>query len=251
MAQWSPEKRDEGGASLYGALLARVKSVGGRIAGILWYQGESDANPDDAANYHRNMLELVQELRQDIGQFDLPFYYVQIGRVVMENVEEPAWDPKGWNLLREAQRTLLGKLPHSAMVSAIDLELDDLIHIGTNGLKRLGQRLADVADGLASPILQTVTLEEEGRRIRIAFQQVRGDLQAQGRPTGFSLRSSQGTAFPIIYKQTLEENCVLLHLTTVVPSNSELWYGWGLNPYCNITDGADAAIPAFGPVVLA
>ena len=29
-----------------------------------------------------------------------------------------------------------------------------------------------------------------------------------------------------------------------------LWYGWGMDPYCNITDAEDMAVPAFGPVAL-
>ena len=37
------------------------------------------------------------------------------------------------------------RLPHTAVVSAIDLDLDDLGHVGTPGLKRLGRRLALIA----------------------------------------------------------------------------------------------------------
>jgi len=47
MAQWDPALRDQGGASLYGATIERVRAAGGHVAGVLWYQGESDANPDD------------------------------------------------------------------------------------------------------------------------------------------------------------------------------------------------------------
>jgi hypothetical protein len=35
-----------------------------------------------------------------------------------------------------------------------------------------------------------------------------------------------------------------------VPEGANLWYGHGLDPYCNLTDGLDMAVPVFGPVPL-
>ena len=35
----------QGGDSLYGGMLRRFELAGGRVKGVLWYQGESDANP--------------------------------------------------------------------------------------------------------------------------------------------------------------------------------------------------------------
>ena len=67
MQQWDPARKGQGGHSLYGATLERVKAVGGKVAGILWYQGESDANPADAALYEARMTTLVQSFRADLG----------------------------------------------------------------------------------------------------------------------------------------------------------------------------------------
>ncbi len=44
MEQWNPSKKEQGGASLYGSMLRQVKLAGGKVKGVLWYQGESDAN---------------------------------------------------------------------------------------------------------------------------------------------------------------------------------------------------------------
>ena len=41
---------------------------------------------------------------------------------------------------------LVDRVPNTAVVSVIDLELDDGIHVGTQGLKRAGQRLARIAE---------------------------------------------------------------------------------------------------------
>ena len=57
MEQWNPAKKDEGGNSLYGSMLRQVKLAGGKVKGVLWYQGESDANP-------RGLEDLSQGLRR-------------------------------------------------------------------------------------------------------------------------------------------------------------------------------------------
>ena len=246
MAQWDPALRDQGGASLYGATIERVRAVGGRVAGVLWYQGESDANPDDLPLYKERLTRLVAALRADLARPDLPIYYVQIGRFV-----EASASVAGWNGIREAQRTWAGTMPGTAMVSAIDLKLDDLIHIGTQGLKRLGARLADVADGHRAPEIAGVRVEGDRDRIRIVFDHVRGGLRATGRPAGFSLRDAVGHEIPAIYKVTLDGDAAVLHLVAdALTPEARLWYGWGLDPYCNVTDAADMAIPAFGPLPL-
>lgn len=250
MAQWDPALKSEGGGSLYGATLKRFEAVGGKVAGILWYQGESDANPADAARYQDRMTQLVQSFRDDFGQPDLPFYIVQIGCFVCPPSPEGI---AGWNGIREAQRTWAGTLPHTATVSAIDLGLDDGIHIGTQDFKRLAKRLADVASGHPAPELRDATLEANGTRLRVSFDNVRGGLRSLGRPSGFSLRSPDGADLPLIYKTTLEGDSALLHLgngDSPLPTDTQLWYGWGLNPYCNVTDAEDAAISAFGPIMV-
>lgn len=246
MQQWDPARKGQGGHSLYGATLERVKAIGGRVAGILWYQGESDANPADAARYLARMTALVQSFRADLNSPDLPFLFVQLGPFITDP------DPSlvaGWNQVREFQRLLLGTLPNVGMVSAIDCGLDDGIHIDTAGLKTLGRRLAAVASGRPTPALRSAAFEPEHGRLRVSFDHVQGALQSEGRPNGFTLRDSSGTELPLIYKTTLDGPDALLKITdpALLPGAS-LWYGYGLAPYCNLTDAAGAAVPAFGPV---
>ena len=246
MEQWSPSRKSQGGASLYGATLERVNAVGGKVAGILWYQGESDGSPGEAAVYPAHMAELVAAFRADFSQPDLPFYLVQLGGWVAD----PSSDSiTGWNAIREAQRRLPEGIPNCAVVSAIDLGLDDGIHISTPDLKRLGRRLAAVALGRPAPTLVSAAYEPARDQIRVSYANVRDGLHAAGRPTGFSLRDADGTERPRIYKIVLDGSDVLLKLDAgQPPAGLHLWYGWGLSPYCNITDGTDASLPAFGPL---
>jgi sialate O-acetylesterase len=249
MAQWDPALKHLGGGSLYGATYERFKLVGGKVAGILWYQGESDTHPNEAPVYREKMRKLVAAFREDLGQPDLPFYFVQLGRFAVPDSPE---NIVGWNSVREDQRQFLHDAPNLGLASAIDLDLDDGIHIGTQALKRLGERLARVADGKPSPEVDSVTVDHNGPlRVRVSFKNVTGQLESAGRANGFSVRDASGAETARFWKTELKGNTVTLYTDGErFAEGSNLWYGWGIDPYCNITDSADMPIPAFGPISL-
>ena len=158
MEQWNPAKKEQGGASLYGSMLRQVKLAGGKVKGVLWYQGESDANANASKVFAKVFSDFIAAVRSDFGQPELPFYYVQIGRFVRGG------DPKDWNAVQDAQRVIPERVANTAVISVIDLELDDGIHVGTQGLKRAGQRLARIAErelfgqvGATTPTFERVT----------------------------------------------------------------------------------------------
>jgi hypothetical protein len=139
MDQWSPALKDQGGASLYGGMVRRFQAVGGRVTGVLWYQGESDANPKAAPLFEQKFVDLIKAIRADFNQPDLPFYYVQIGRYVnATNLDE-------WHAVQDAQRRVESMLPNIAMTHCADCELDDGIHVGTDSQPLLGRRLANLS----------------------------------------------------------------------------------------------------------
>jgi sialate O-acetylesterase len=245
MEQWSPSLRDQGGASLYGAMVRRHQAVGGRVKGVLWYQGEAEANATRVAAYAERMKTLVQSIRTDFRQPDLPFYYVQIGRVIRVG------DPGPWNAVQDIQRRLETEIPHAGMVAGIDLALDDLIHVGTPGLKVLGLRLAQLATGRALRGPRIVSARVEGadrRRIRVSFRDVNGRLISHGRPAGFSLQVPPDARDPQHFNTLLEGDSVLLLVQNEVPGGAMLWYGRGLDPYANIVDEKNMALPVTGPL---
>jgi hypothetical protein len=303
MEQWSPAKKDEVGKSLYGSMLRQVRLAGGKVKGVLWYQGESDANPKASEVYAKTFTDFIAAVRGDLGQPELPFYYVQIGRYASDK------DPKPWNAVQEVQRKLPDELANTAVISVIDLELDDAIHVGTAGLKRAGQRLARIAlreqfgqVGGSTPTLDRVTkgapntlvvkfkgvnrvtlnpafggmpggmggmgggmrggmggmgmmsispLPEQGAGASAQPEQG-GGLQPDRHIAGFSIRAADGKEIPLIFEAMVgpSRDTVILKLAGPPPAGAALWYGWGLDPYCNLTDTLDMAVPAFGPIAL-
>jgi sialate O-acetylesterase len=266
MSQWNPELKHLGGGSLYGALLRRTKlalQTGGdiKLKGVLWYQGESDGNVQDASRYVHRMQDLIAEIRQDLGQPNLPFFFVQLGCWA---ASLPPGDPiaQGWNMIREGQRILPSVTEHTAMVSAIDLELDDTIHIGTEGQKRLGTRLASIAlnsvygrEAAVGPKLSSVVYAGNGI-IKVSYSDVSRMLVSpdrSGRVSGYSIDTGNGrpTSDAIFrtYVDPMSPSDVLL-FTDEAKTGSRLYYGEGINPLCQLVDGADMSAPAFGPVVI-
>jgi sialate O-acetylesterase len=254
MDQWDPALRDKGGDSLYGATVRRVRLVGGKVTGLLWYQGESDANPKAAPVFPQKFERLVEMLRADFGRADLPFYYVQIGRhVATSNIPE-------WNAVQEMQRKAEATIPRSGMAPAIDFTLDDGIHVGTQDLKRLGARLARLACHDLFPNNPECAALKRGPRpvsarfdsgiVRVEFNDVNGALHSPGRPAGFTIHAATGEPLPLIYKVRLEGNTALLHVDRKPPEGAVVWYGSGKDPYCNVRDVADMAVPVFGPLAI-
>jgi sialate O-acetylesterase len=295
MEQWSPAKKGDGGKSLYGSMLRQVNLAGGKVKGVLWYQGESDANESASKVYPKVFADFIVAVRDDFHQPELPFYLVQIGRFVTGG------DPRGWKAVQEAERLIPERVPNTAVVSVIDLELDDAIHVGTQGLKRTGRRLALIAlrevygqVGGTTPNLDKV-MKGPGHSLVVKLKGVNmgtgmggmmgtgmggmmgmgmggrgvgggmrsvppqspGDLTEFGlRPArhiaGFSIRKEDGAEIPLIFEAAVGQarDTVILKLTGEIPKGAQLWFGYGYDPYCNLTDSLDMAVPAFGPVAL-
>lgn len=253
MSQWDPKLKRRKGRSLYGATLRRFTKNGGKVAGVVWYQGCSDTSPDTAPLYTKRMKALVAAMRKDLGVADLPFAAVQIGRVC--GVQE--YNPY-WNSVQDQERRLPDVIPHCAVVPAIDLPLDDGIHLSGAGHNVLGKRLAQAmcelkGIGEIHPItLKSVKMKRSNftgcADIYMEFDNVVGGLQSQGLPSGFDF--VDGGEHDYILRIDLEGNTAILRtvLTTADAPGKQLFYGYGASPYCNITDAVGQALPVFGPI---
>ncbi|MBC7925021.1 MAG: sialate O-acetylesterase [Bryobacteraceae bacterium] len=250
MAQWDPALRDKGGDSLYGSMIRRVKAVGGQVKGVLWYQGESDANAKAEPLFREKFTELIAAVRSDFGSPDLPFYYVQLGRHIDAN------NVKFWNNVQNSQRLMESSLKNVGVVAANDYELDDGIHVGTSGLKHLGAvRLANMATSTGKPgprvsgALYTAGAGNSGT-VRVSFTGVNGSLKSAGRPTGFSVMNGEGDMVPLIYRTDLAGTDVILQIGNKLPAGATLGYGLGKDPYVNIVDEAGMGMLAFSGVAI-
>lgn len=133
-----------GRETLYGSCIARAKEASrhGRIAGILWYQGESDAFSEKAAqDWNANFVKLAEKFRQDLAAPKVPIVYAQLGQL---SKERRALAPFAyWDAVKKVQANV--SIPNSAMIPADKFELSsDGIHLSTKGFLMIGRKFADV-----------------------------------------------------------------------------------------------------------
>ena len=258
MAQWDPGLQEQGpDKSLFAAMIRRFRANGSHVKGMFWYQGCSEAMGNQNACFMDNMRRFYEATRKECGM--IPVVQVQIGNITI--VEREPWD-RTWTDLREQQRTMAEEIPLLDTISAISYATDDAVHLSSDSQRELGitaaesmQSLLVGGEYLPAPTYKGhkvgKTLLDELTVIDIEYDNVYGNLQAEGKPYGFEISLADDK---ITNKQvcniSLEGNHVLVRVG--IPSEQlkgwKLFYGFGVNPYCNITDAHGRKIPAMGPI---
>jgi sialate O-acetylesterase len=249
LAQWS----DRGPGTLYDRLLSTCHLAGNVLAGVLWYQGESDSRSrDSAASYGIRLENWIAGLRSDLQRPDLPVLLVQLGRYALPVSEE---EECGWNIVRETLRVLPTRVPHTAVTSAIDLGLADIIHLDTPSLVRVGQRLARLARGLPAPDLnrlEQVPVDRGLGCVRVVCRGITGYWPSRQYISGFTVHLPDGSPHPTVFIINVAPNPtdpsnIYILLNQSPDATVRIGYGLGSNPNCNAVDDADMPMPAFAP----
>ncbi|ALI98495.1 sialate O-acetylesterase [Rufibacter tibetensis] len=160
-------------AKAYNAMIAPL--IPFRLAGALWYQGESNVDAPDV--YAQMLPALIQDWRT-AWKNDFPFYYVQIAPYKYGGAEE-------WPRLAEAQLKTLS-VPNTGMAVISDVGNIDDIH-PRNKLD-VGKRLAALALNktygqkevpFSGPIYRE--MKKEGNKIRLYFDHADQGLAVKGK----------------------------------------------------------------------
>ena len=174
LTRWNP--CEPGPADLFDNMVRCVARAGGKVRGILWYQGESDAGTDaDASTYARRFGQAAAAWREALSDPELPVLTVQLNRV--HQPPDPDADRR-WSQVREAQRQAARQTPGTAVVPALDLSLSDHIHTSPAGNMLLGERLARAALGLvygrrvAWKAPDLARARRRGNRVELEFKNV-------------------------------------------------------------------------------
>ena len=125
---------------------ARRAMKDGTLKAILWHQGESDSNPQNAPLYEKRLVELIARFRADLNTPDLPFIVGQLG-----HFPDAPWDD-ATRMVDAAHRRLPEKVRRTAFVSSEGLaHTGDKIHFDSPSLRELGRRYAAAYETLARP----------------------------------------------------------------------------------------------------
>jgi sialate O-acetylesterase len=163
--EWAP-------AGLYNAMIAPLTPF--PIRGVIWYQGESNADADHVTIYGRLIESMIQDWRRAWGQGDFPFLLVQLTGFKNGNK---------WPEAREAQRKALS-IANTGL--AVTIDIGDPINIHPKNKQEVGRRLALIAravsDGekleYSGPLFRLATIESGA--IRVQFDHAGSGLTARG-----------------------------------------------------------------------
>ena len=239
-ADWLGDGYRNRPASLYNAMIHPI--LGFPIRGVVWYQGEFNAG--NAAQYERLFPKMIQDWREQWGQGDFPFLFVQLpnnGPAVQTLPPEAKYDAEKWAALREAQLKTL-KVPNTGMAVTIDTSDGDL---HPKNKQPVGDRLARLALKMAygkqiacsGPTLEKMSTQ--GNTVRLQFQHAEGGLVAKDNAQGFAIA---GADKKFVWGDArIEGDCVLVSSAQVLEPVA-VRYGWGNNPLVSLYN--QAGLPA-------
>ncbi len=141
LSRWSPAETGDA----WKMVLERLKTVG-KIKGIIWFQGCSDATPNASKSYYDRFRRAVEGWRETLG--DIFILTAQINRWVgdPELFGKPELtEVRTWGFIRDAQRRAALTIPGVSCVPTYDLPTCDGIHLSSTSNVTLGERFASAA----------------------------------------------------------------------------------------------------------
>ena len=209
-----------------------------RIAGALWYQGET--NTAAPATYKKLMESLIVDWRKQF-ETDFPFYYVQIAPF-------SGYGGESGTLIREQQVKML-EIPKTGMVVISDL-VDDVNDIHPKYKNTVGERLADIALADAygkadiayqSPLYKTMKIEKN--KIRISFDYAPNGLQAKdGDLTEFLIAGEDQKFYPA--KAKIDKGTVVVSAKEVKKPVA-VRFAWANGSIPNLFSKEGLPVPSF------
>lgn len=218
-------------ANIYNGVLHPI--IGYGIRGVIWYQGE--ANSSRAYQYRDLFPLLIQHWRDEWGQGDFPFYYVQLADF---RAEESEPGDSAWAELREAQTMTMDRIGNVGQAVIIDVGEGRDIH--PRNKQTVANRLVRWAlakdygfdIGYHSPRYKSMAMD--GGKIVLTFDHVGEGLYAfdTPKPRGFAIAGEDKT-FVWAEAEISGTNEVTVW-SEAVDSPVAVRYAWANNPVCNL-----------------
>jgi len=232
-APWHPDPNSWAPAALFNGMIAPLVPL--PIRGVIWYQGESNTDPEQAPIYAPLFQTMIQDWRQRWGQGDFPFLFAQIANFTSAD---------DWAIVREAQLQALS-LTNTGM--AVTTDIGNPTNIHPVDKQDVGYRLALWARDLSygehiedsGPLFRQAVPEQD--HMRVWFSHASSGLNAKGGDlTGFEVAGADRKFVPAAARID-GKNVVVSSATVQRPRYVR--YGWSSNPTCNLfnSDGLPAS----------
>jgi sialate O-acetylesterase len=226
-------------SGLYNGMISPLTPLS--IRGVLWSQGENNANRDTSDQYTRLFETLIRDWRRAWDQGDFPFLYVQL----------PPFAPNGkprelWPEVQEAQlRTL--ELRNTGMVVTLDVGTLDNIHppnkLVPGGRMALAARAIAYGENIeySGPVYRQTA--REGSTLRLWFDHIASGLEAHGGTLeGFTIAGAQGDFVPA---EAHIDGMSIIVSSPKVRQPTAVRYAWGGDKTGNLYNSAGLPAPPF------
>ena len=204
-----------------------------RIRGVLWYQGE--ANADQAPRYAKLLPALIADWRQQFGP-STPVLVVQLPGFGAYRTQPQSSD---WAQLREVERRVVAATPRAGLAVTIDIGSPTFLH--PTDKQDVGERLALLARNLIyrenvvgiSP--SPVAAWRSRGEVVVRLDAHGGGLAAEesNRPIGFQLCGAGERCAFVDAKQRGTD--IVLDASSA-PDAIKVRYCWSDTPICNLYD---------------
>lgn len=206
------------------------------VRGVLWYQGESNA--DNIEVHERLFPMLERSWREFFNQPNLPFHFVQLSSIGTR----PSWPH-----FRDSQRRMAETLPNTYMTVCSDL--GDSLDVHPRHKREVGERLAFSVLNRTyghkvtpnGPRYQSMKID--GNAIVLRFADAEGMRAAQGtRLIGFEVAGADGIYHPA--EATIKNNTVIVR-SKEVKQPAAARYGWQPFTRANLVNAAGLPASTF------
>lgn len=244
MAEWKKEKKGRAPraprmptspavnpgmhSTIFNGMIAPLAGYG--VRGAIWYQGESNANPNSSMNYEELLGCMVADWRKRWGN-DFSFYWVQLANF-RKPTEKPGVDSH-WVTVQDEMRRALKSIPKGGMAVINDIGAANDIH--PQNKHDVGRRLARWALAqdygkknvvVSGPLYSG--FEKKGDKLVISFDHAKGLKSRDGAPLKrFEIAGENGAWEWADAK--IEGDKVILS-SAKVKSPAKARYAWAENP---------------------
>lgn len=189
------------------------------IKGIIWYQGESNAQEIERVNEYADLQKLmIKDYRAKWHQPQMPFYWVQLS-----SIDTAKYKSQLWPQFRDEQRKLLKMIQYGGMAVCSDIGFKNNVH--PTNKKAVGERLARWAlnktygENIIPSGPLPLNAKYENGKISITFQCTGNSLKTSDEkaPRGFSLDGVN------------ETNAIIVDKEIIIETNKKpefVYYGW-------------------------
>ncbi len=221
------------------------------IRGVIWYQGERNAQGPLSILYGTQLRTLIRDWRKRWGSDDLYFAWVQLPGFQKPQTEPS--EPKGWGVsVRDEMRRALD-VPHTGMAITIDLGGEKAGHPTNKAdfAARLSRVVLHDVYGRTNPPIWTGPLlraaQAAGGRMTLTFDHATGLKAASGELKGFAI-AGRDQKFVWASAQIVDDKVIVS--SDQVPEPVAARYDWAANPIGNLVNSAN--LPASrlsGPMI--